>query len=331
MRSYMMAAMAALTLTLGCGKPAAGTAPAASGSGTPRGVGHFERGPAIAAVEGESLVARYVKADDTLFERPLPAVGPWTRVTPRFSVALSPQSITLPMKTTGGVASVDVALVHNGRWLAVVMSWADATRSETNASDKFSDGVAVGFPVGDVASTSPFMGGPGKPMEINLWKALWQRDVERGYQDVKDLHPNVTQDSYLGYQRDPTRTGPASQDSIKEVLATPSARQSLPAIAIGNSMAQLDRVEPSEQLIAEGFGTLTTQATQDARAWGAHDGSRWVVVLTRRLDTGDGVDAKLAPGQPSGVSFAVWQGSDGDVGARKSYCVFTPLSIEAAP
>ena len=43
---------------------------------------------------------------------------------------------------------------------------------------------------------------------------------------------------------------------------------------------------PVEQAMAEGFGTLSTQKQQDARARGAYEDGRWTVVITRPLDTG---------------------------------------------
>ncbi len=331
-------ALAALLLTTlsfqqGCAQkenPAGGEEAAAEETQAPRGVGTYEDGPELPGEQDGALVARYVKADDSLFERPNVKNGPWHRVTAK-SIALMPQNITTPSKYQASVTALEARAVHNGTWIAVVVSWTDETVDKVNSSGQFTDAVAVGFPQGDPKTTSPFMGGPDKGMEIDFWKALWQRDIEDGYQDVTDLHPNITADAYQGYDRDPYKTGPASQDPVEEVLATPESRETLPAVAMGNSMAQITREYPVEQLVAEGFGTLTTQTTQNARAWGVHEDGKWTVVFTRPLDTGDEADAPLSPGGESAVNFAVWEGGEGDVGARKNYAMFTPLKLEATP
>ncbi len=50
----------------------------------------------------------------------------------------------------------------------------------------------------------------------------------------------------------------------------------------------------------------------------------WAVVITRPLPSG------LAPGGTSLVAFAVWNGSDGDVGGRKMRTVWIPLTLTGA-
>lgn len=286
----------------------------------------YAQSPVSAGDEG-GFVARYVKAEDAAFEKPNVAEGPWNEVLPR-KVVMLPQNITTPSKLRTDLDHVEARIVHNGRWIAVAVSWKDDDRNESTATDVFSDALAVGFPKAGPMATSPFMGTHEAGMEIIHWKAIWQRDVDQGYQEITDLHPNIVADEYVGYRSEGLpNSDPASTAPMKEVMATPEGRAGLPAVAIGNPVSQIDRKYPVEQSVAEGFGTLSTQKQQDARANAVFKDGRWTVVITRPLDTGDPADVKLAERLETGVNFAIWNGGEGDVGGRKSYSMFTPLRI----
>jgi hypothetical protein len=228
------------------------------------------------------------------------------------------------------VAAIDVRIVHNGRWIGVAVSWEDSSRDQTTANGVFSDAVAVGFPQRDIFETPPFIGRKDYGMEINYWKALWQRDIDRGYQQITDLHPNTVADEYVGFRSEQLPdSNPASSATMEEVMSTAAGREGLPAVAIGNPVSQLARKTPVEQSVAEGFGTLSTQKQQDARADAVYRDGRWTVVISRPLQTGDSADVTLSEGVETGINFAVWDGGAGDVSGRKSYSVFTPLLIAA--
>ena len=280
--------------------------------------------------DDRKFIARYVDAEDSVFENPDVAKGPWSVLTPK-KVILLPQNITTPSKFKPSVDTIDVRVVHNGKWIGIAVSWEDDSRSETTATGVFSDALAVGFPHGDLTTTSPFMGGHGGAyMEINCWKALWQRDIDKGYQEVTDLHPNTVADEYVGFRSEHLPdSNPASSAHMAEIMATPEGREGLPAVAIGNPMSQINRDTPVEQAIAEGFGTLSTQQQQDARANAVYQQDRWTVVIARPLNTSDDADVHLAVGEETGINFAVWEGGEGDVSGRKSYSMFTPLLIAA--
>jgi len=280
-----------------------------------------------AAGDDTRLIASYVDTPDSAFEQPDVANGPWKALRSK-KVILLPQNLTPPSRFEPSTDEVNVRIVHNGAWIGIAVTWKDDERNHTTASGVFSDALAIGFPKKDLTATSPFMGGHGAGMEINYWKALWQQDVDVGYQEVNDLHPNTVADEYVGFRSESLPdSNPASSAKMSEVMATPEGREGLPAVAIGNPMSQVDRTSPVEQSIAEGFGTLTTQKQQDARANALHADGKWTVVITRPLDTGDTADVPLAVGKESAINFAVWNGGEGDVSGRKSYTMFTPLLI----
>ena len=270
------------------------------------------------------LAVRHIPEPDDFFEKPDPASPRWTNA-PVAMVTMMPQMIATPSKMTVSTAILEARALHNGRWLAVAVRWADEQDDRLVNKDLNSDAVAIAFPVGEPGTTSPFMGGPGTPVEINHWKAVWQRDVEQGYADITDTHPNTAVVKYHG------RTNTYDND-IKALAADPEASLAMPAIRLGNPVSQVNRVHPVEQLAAAGFtGTLTTQKKQDARASGRYADGHWTVVLARPLDSGDPQDRVLKPGVAHEINFAVWDGGEHDVGAKKSYSMLMPLTLDPLP
>ncbi|MDP6772109.1 MAG: hypothetical protein QF704_15505, partial [Anaerolineales bacterium] len=197
----------------------------------PHGVGTYEKGPNLSSDNDGKLVAHFIKADDSLFERPNVSNGPWQRIVPK-TISLFPQNITQPSKPETTVKSVDVRIVHNGKWLGVMLSWDSSSPQTMTTTGRFSDAAAASFPVGDPSATSPFMGGPGAGVEIIYWKSLWQHDIENGYQDVTAEFPNITADAYYGYKQNPYDSNPASKVPVTEVLKSNEAKEGLPAIAL---------------------------------------------------------------------------------------------------
>lgn len=272
----------------------------------------------------QPLTARFAALQNAAFEKPDPDAAVWADCPP-LDAPLLAQTITTPSKLTPGPSRIEARAVHNGEWIAFRLEWPDETKNERVNKDEYSDAVALALPVAAKGVTSPFMGGPGTPMEILHWKAIWQHDVEHGYTDITDTFPNTAVVRYHGAESGGTHP-------LREVLASDEARLANPAINRGNPVSQVNRTIPGEQLAAVGFtGTLTTQQHQDIRAWGRYADGKWTVVLARPLETGDPQDKVLTPGMEHELNFAVWDGASGDVGSRKSYSMLVPLIIEATP
>lgn len=77
-------------------------------------------------------------------------------------------------------------------------------------------------------------------------------------------------------------------------------------MSLRNPMSDRQRTSSVQDLMAEGFGSLTPRATQSA--------------------TGDSA-ASLAPGTATHVAFAVWNGSHREVGARKAWANWLPMEV----
>jgi len=236
-----------------------------------------------------------------------PEAGEWD-VKP-FDVAVTPQNITTPMLAEASVDAVRVRSLHNGTDIAFLLEWADSERDDLEAVGRFRDAVAVQLPIDPAASFT--MGGAGTPVHILHWKASWQADVDLGQRTVRDAFPN-------GFN-----------DWIPEELMDPAAaRVFYPGLAAGNPMSAVGKASPVEELVAEGFGTLTHQAEQRATGRGVFADGRWRVALQVPM-AGGGTTATLVPGTVSQAAFAVWNGAGQNRGARKHYAAWVPFTIEA--
>jgi DMSO reductase family type II enzyme heme b subunit len=88
------------------------------------------------------------------------------------------------------------------------------------------------------------------------------------------------------------------------------------------------RRSPMEDLVAEGYGTLTTKPAQQVTGRGIWSGGRWKVVFFRSLRTGDDDGTQFAPGGVIPVAFAVWDGGHSEGDGQKSVSTWHALRVE---
>lgn len=255
---------------------------------------------AIQLAHADLLVKQQTLSDE-FFRQPNPQAAEWQTLEAA-PVMLFAQNITTPGIAAATLPTASVKAMHNGKWLGVLVEWSDAKQDIHVETDMASDAVAIQFPVSNPSTTSPFMGAKGTAVSIINWKAIWQQDVDVSYQQVKDLYPNTWVDTYMFGKN-------VAQDA-------------------GNPIAQQDRKFPVEELMAEGFGTLTTQKQQDARAKGVWKDGKWSVMFTRLLKSSDKHDPSFVAGGKSAIAFALWQGADEQVGARKQYAPWVNVEFE---
>ncbi|MBI4602049.1 MAG: hypothetical protein HY721_08815 [Planctomycetes bacterium] len=245
-----------------------------------------------------------------------PASGEWAAAPEHVSKLLL-QDQTEPKLAQATVESVRVRALHDGQKIAFCMEWLDASADRLSGPSRFSDAAAVQVPLaagGDVPDAA--MGQRKKAVRIHLWKAEWQEELEKGVDPVKALYPNVTVDHYPYDQAD------AKARPAMEALYAP-------AKALGNPVAARRSDAPTQDLAAEGFGTLTPLHEQVSTGRGVHDGKRWAVTIARPLDPREG--EALRAGARTYAAFAVWDGAAGNVGARKMRTTWIPLLLEGAP
>jgi len=236
------------------------------------------------------------------------------------TVVLLPQSITYPILGKGSVSELKARALSDDKFVALRLSWADKTHDETLEVDKFTDAVAIELPLGDPQKTNPMMGSTENPVYILHWKAVWQRDVDKGRADVQDLHPGYYSDPY------PFVAGRFPYE-VQESFQTDNARRYFPGLAAGNPVSKLHRRWPVEELHAEGFGSLADHSWQDARGKGVWKDGRWSVVLAIPREVPDRANPHLLSGQNTLVAFAVWDGGSQNVGGRKHWAPFLKLVL----
>jgi len=239
-----------------------------------------------------------------------PAAPAW-RPAPPVQVALLPQTVTPPNHAEPAIKTLTVRAVHNGGWIAFLIEWQDSSLSDRIVLDNFGDQVAVELPV-DVRATppSPMMGNPGGRVNIMQWRAAFQRDLDVGPPTVRGLYPNAWADVYPD-----------------EVLGASDARPYSGALGIENPISR-GRASPVLDQMAEGWGTMTVKPDQHALGKGVWKSGVWRVVITRPMVSDDANAPRLTAGDQTVAAFAVWDGGNREVGARKAWAPWVPLVIK---
>jgi DMSO reductase family type II enzyme heme b subunit len=98
-----------------------------------------------------------------------------------------------------------------------------------------------------------------------------------------------------------------------------------PGRATGNILSDAGmRVSAVEDLNAEGFSTLTTQAHQDVQGEGNWRNNRWAVVFKRALKTGDSNDTQFGGGKTP-MAIAIWNGGNKERNGQKAVTQWNTL------
>jgi DMSO reductase family type II enzyme heme b subunit len=235
-------------------------------------------------------------------------------------IPLQAQQVSEPMLAAATVTSLRVQAAHDGLRYLWRLSWDQAQPSTQSDFGEFSDAVALQFPLVDGAPYT--MGGPGTPVSILYWKAIWQKDVDEGFQDSTVVRPNAHSDLYWFA----SRAGPVSADEL--AAGDPMARQWLVPAAAGNPMADFGRKCPMEAIRAAGFGTSTHEQGNSCQARGHWSDGQWRVVFEMPAREGDALIARFkANPQQQLIAFAVWDGAAQNRGGLKSISNWIPMRI----
>ncbi len=213
---------------------------------------------------------------------------------------------------------------HDGKRLALLLVWADATHDHTamRAQD-FRDAVAVQFAR---SSDPPFfaMGARGELVNIWMWKSERQADLEPAFQDLEKIYPHLGIDSYPNLKSAPV------EQPTRHALTLGSDPTFVTGWGAGNIVSDPLRPSPAEDLVSQGFGTLRARPrdAQAVDARGVYTTGTYRVMLHRDLaGRGEGA-VTLAPGTTVPVGFAVWNGSAGDRDGKKSVTIWQDLVLE---
>ena len=267
-------------------------------------------------------------------------------------IDMDPQMITNPMWPNPSTKYVFAKAATNGKEIAVHLEYNDATRNDIMVqSQQYKDQVAIMFPVNQSGEEPPFtMGGDGERVNIWQWKATWDNEgtTRSSMQDLEDQYAYMAMGSGSYYMYEPdgklsgidtahksgTKTG-----SYKNRGAADISKRSTnidfgmgknegvfnPGRATGNILSDAAmRVSAVEDLNAEGFSTLTTQAHQDVDGEGNWRNNRWAVVFKRSLSTSDQNDTQFS-GSKTPMAIAIWNGNNKERNGQKAVTQWNTL------
>ena len=243
----------------------------------------------------------------------------WQQAT-AVEVPMSAQMIARPIMPETNAKSMTVRALHNGAELAFLVEWQDATRNDaTLMVDAFRDSAAIQFPI---LEGQPFycMGQQGGDVNIWHWKADWQAALI-AQQNLQTTYPNIAVDQY-----------PFTEPSEDIYLAAYADINYLTAEAAGNYLALPVHGSPVEDLVAGGFGSLTTQALegQNVDGYGAWNDGVWHVIFTRDLTSSEAEDVSLELEKVYSVAFAAWDGANQERNGSKSTSQWVSFQLAGA-
>lgn len=263
----------------------------------------------------EDYSIRKVSAD--LSKPPQITADYWQNV-PELKVDLLAQMMVKPKPAKVLTESVKVQIVHDGKYMAFRMRWADKEKSEAGKLGEFSDSVALEFPVLDNANPPPiFMGYKDNPVHLFHWRAQYQYDAEHGKKGIKDIYPNLSTDMYPNEFVNRGSLKPATEAELETFSHGKAA---------GNPQSSLKKA--LDEIMAEGFGSSVVREDVDSTARGEWKDGEWTVVISRALKRPNG--SVLEVGKSAAFGIAVWQGGQDEVASRKSITMqWQPFKIEA--
>jgi DMSO reductase family type II enzyme heme b subunit len=272
-------------------------------------------------------------------------------------VDMDPQMITNPMWPNPSTKWVNVKAVNNGKEIAVRLEWTDPTRNDIMVqSQQYRDQAAIMFPVKQSGEEPPFtMGGDGERVNIWQWKATWDKEGagttgNTGMLDMEDQYKFMAMGSGSYYMYEPG--GKLKLDNSTP-LGTPGTKEAARGSqgagniskrgtyvdfgmgknegvynsgrATGNILSDASmRASSVEDLNAEGFSTLTTQAHQDVQGKGNWSNDRWAVVFKRSLTTSDTNDTQFSGGSTP-MAIAIWNGQNKERNGQKAVTQWNTL------
>jgi DMSO reductase family type II enzyme heme b subunit len=271
-------------------------------------------------------------------------------------IDLDPQMITNPMWPNPSTKWVNVKAASNGKEIAVRLEWTDPTRNDIMVmAQQYKDQAAIMFPVNQAGEEPPFtMGGEGERVNIWQWKATWDKEGagsagNAGMQDLEDQYKDMAMGSGSYYMFEPDgklsgldtkhESGSKMGDNPGRGAGDISKRSTYvdfgmgknegvynPGRATGNIMSDASkRISSVEDLNAEGFSTLTTQAHQDVLGAGNWSNNRWAVVFKRALTTTDENDTQFS-GTKTPMAIAIWNGQNKERNGQKGVTQWNELN-----
>lgn len=279
---------------------------------------HLVRSLSSEAQRARAEMRRFAVEAARVAELPAhPDAGAWARATP-VNLHLMPLwwRDDRPEELT-------VRALHDGKDLALLLVWRDDTQDATAMRPQdFRDAAAI-----EIARSAdpPFfaMGEAGQSVDIWMWKAERQADLDPAFQDLEKVYPNLGIDSYPNLSKSPL------EQPLRRALTLDSDPVFVTAWGAGNIVADPTRQSAAEDLTARGFGTLRARPRPDqlVEARGVYGTDSYRVMFRRALAARGAERVTLEPGATVPIAFAVWNGNAGDRDGKKSVTVWQDLEL----
>jgi mono/diheme cytochrome c family protein len=220
--------------------------------------------------------------------------------------------------------ALGVQALHDGRSLAIRLTWRDATRNEhAIRTQDFEDQIAVQLFKGP---REPFLGMGSSDGQVDLWvwNAGWQADLAE-HADVDTQYPNMFVDEYQLEEKED-----GNSDRQRPHATTRQNRTFLTGLAAGNLRSDPTRGTAASANQAKGFGTLTMlpRPSQIVTAKGSWSDGRWSVVLRRQLEVGADAGIQLTAAERLSIALAIWDGAARDRDGQKLVSIWHDLELE---
>ncbi len=241
-----------------------------------------------------------------------PTASEWNSA-PEYTAKLLLQDLVDPRLMKPSTQEVRVRAATNGSQVAFRLTWTDPVVNDIPGPGRFLDGCAIQIPRKIEANPpDPQMGQAGKTVDIAFWRADWQASMNGRKDTIQSLYPNASIDHYP-FEAKSLEPGSAAQKEM--------ATRYAPAQAVGNRRVG-PREFPVEDMVAEGPGTLSPNASGGSRGKGERTRDGWTVMIVRKAPEG------WAPRTRTQIAFAVWEGSAKESGGRKMRTGWVPLSLK---
>ena len=219
----------------------------------------------------------------------------WQEIKPQ-EIKLMYQVTALPWpKIKGGLPFVAIKAFHNKEDIYFYLRWPDDTEDRVHETASFSDAGAIMFPLEKNAQPHTIM--MGFLGRVNIWH--WKANQDREYWRNESPQTKAYVDFY--YPFEDQELFPVSKHVTKS---------------------------PVNDLVAIRVGTITPKDNQEVAGKGIWENGVWSVVLKRPLaaiEAENGVN--FAAGKKL-AALAIWNGSQGDRGGRKSISDWVELDIK---
>lgn len=230
-----------------------------------------------------------------------PAAADWKSV-PTTQI----QTVPLWWRDTA-VADLSIQAVHDGKALAVRLSWSDASQNVRAVKpEEFEDMAALEFYQGQ---SEPFLGMGAADSLIDLWQ--WRGG--RGDTGAEDSQL----DEY-----------PFDTPLYRELSKGKPLPDFITGRAAGNPLATRDTTGANLGAKGPGSTTFRPKPSQLVAAEAAWSEGRWLVVLRRPLAVPADGGLTFKPGAASSLAIAIWDGAARDRGPQKSVSIWHDFTLE---